>query len=141
MAKAGVEGRVQLSNSLLGFNKATKAAVRENAVETALTAGIIAKNVGQNTIATTPSDLSIEPKDNRIWTGAMYEAYDADVKQNGTRITVQWGWLSRKKKYFTVQELGGKVETRRGTIEVSGMHALTNSAMAVEKYLKDKGIK
>jgi hypothetical protein len=126
---------------LLGFNKATKAKVREEAVETALNAGIIAKNVGQNTIATTPSDLSIEPKDNRIWTGAMYEAYDADVSQRGSNITVKWGWLRKKKKYFDIQEHGGTVETRRGSIEVSAMHALTNSQMAVEKYLKDKGIK
>lgn len=141
MTRAGIEGRVQLRNSLLGFNKATKATIRENAVEDALVAGIIAKNVGQNTIATTPSDLSIEPKDNRIWTGAMYEAYDSDVAQRGTRITVKWGWLKKKKKYFDIQEHGGTVETRRGTVEVSAMHALTNSAMAVEKHLKNKGIK
>lgn len=141
MTRAGVEGRVQLRNGLLGFTKATKNTIREQAVEDALVAGIIAKNVGQNTIATTPSDLSIEPKDNRIWTGAMYDAYDSDVTQRGTRITVKWGWLRKKKKYFDIQEHGGTVQTRRGSVEVSAMHALTNSQMAVEKYLKDKGIK
>lgn len=141
VTRAGIEGRVQLRNSLLGLSKTVKNDTRRDVAETALTAGIIAKNVGQNTIATTPSDLSIEPKGNRIWTGAMYDAYDADVNQNGTRITVKWGWLRKKKKYFDIQEHGGTVETRRGSVEVSAMHALTNSAMAVEKYLKDKGIK
>lgn len=142
MAKrAGIVGRVQLRKDLLGATKRFSANVNKDAVESALVAGIIAKNAGQNTIATTPSDLSIEPKDNRIWTGLMYETFDADVRQRGTKIEVKFGWLRGKKKYFTVQEYGGVVETRRGPIDVSGMHAMTNAAMAAQRYLESKGIK
>jgi hypothetical protein len=140
-SKAGIVGRVQMRRGLLNATKQFGASVNKDAVETALVAGIIAKNAGQNTIATTPSDLSIEPKDNRIWTGAMYEAFDAEVNQRGNKITVRFGWLRKKKKYFMVQEEGGQVETRRGTITVSGMHAMTNAAMAAERYLESKGIK
>jgi hypothetical protein len=138
---AGVEGRVQLRNKLLGFTKNAKQEQKKEAVEQALIAGIIAKNVGQNTIATTPSDLSIEPKDNRIWTGAMYEDFDAEVDQKGNRITLKIGWIRKKRKYYTVQELGGVVKTRRGPITVSGMHAITNATMAAQRHLDNKGIR
>lgn len=139
--RAGVQGRTQLRNGLLQHNRKAVAGVNKAAVEAALVAGIIAKNAGQNTIATTPSDLSIEPKDNRIWTGLMYDSFDADVIQKGNRIEIKFGWLKRKKKYFMVQEEGGVVETRRGPIDVSGMHAMTNAAIAVQRYLDDKGIR
>jgi hypothetical protein len=141
MARAGIEGRTQLRRNLLAFNKSVKNDVRKDAVENALVAGIIAKNTGQNTIATTPSDLSIEPKGNRIWTGQMYEDFDADVTQRGTNITVKFGWIRRKQKYYGIQEHGGTVPTRRGNIQVSAMHALTNSLVAVQRHLDNKGIK
>lgn len=141
MGKAGVTGRAQLRRNLLAFNKRAKDAKREEAVDAALVAGIIAKNTGQNTIATTPSDLSREPKDNRIWTGDMYEDFDADVTQRGSKITVKFGWIKRKRKYYDIQEYGGTVNTRRGPIEVSGMHALTNALLATQKHLDDKGIR
>jgi hypothetical protein len=141
MARAGIEGRVALRRGLLGFNKEVKQETRKDAVEAALVAGIIGKNTGQNTIATTPSDLSIEPKGNRIWTGAMYEDFDADVTQRGTSIIVKVGWLKRKRKYYGVQEHGGVVQTRRGAITVSGMHAITNATMAVQRHLDNKGIR
>ena len=141
MARAGIEGRVNLRRGLLGFNKQVKQETRKDATEAALIAGIIGKNTGQNTIATTPSDLSIEPKNNRIWTGQMYEDFDVDVRQRGTSIEIKLGWLRRKRKYYTIQEDGGVVQTRRGPITVSGMHAITNAVMAAQKHLDDKGIR
>jgi len=138
---AGVEGRVQLRRSLLNFTKQAKVEVKKEAVDSVLIAGIIAKNVGQSTIATTPSDLSIEPKDNRIWTGAMYEDFDAEVDQKGNRITLKIGWIRKKRKYYTVQEYGGVVKTRRGPITVTAMHAITNATMAAQRHLDNKGIK
>lgn len=141
MAKAGITGRVTLRRGLLGFNKSVKDQVRKDAVEGALNAAILAKNTGQNTIATTPSDLSIEPKGNRIWTGQMYDDFDADVTQRGTNIVVKFGWIKRKQKYYGIQEHGGTVPTRRGIIQVSEMHALTNALVAVQRDLENKGIK
>lgn len=138
---AGIEGRVAMRKQFYAFTKAAKLSVNKDAVDTALNAGIIAKNTGQNTIATTPSDLSIEPKVGRIWTGAMYEDFDVDVTQRGNQITLKIGWVKRKKKYYKVQEYGGVVNTRRGKIDVSGMHAITNATMAAQRYLDDKGIK
>lgn len=138
---AGVEGRVQLRNSLLNFTKQAKVAQKKQAVDDALVAAIVGKNAGQNTIATTPSDLSIEPKGNRIWTGAMWEDFDAEVDQRGNRITLKFGWLKRKRKYYKVQEYGGTVKTKRGPIEVSAMHAITNATMAAQTYLDNKGIR
>lgn len=141
MAKAGVIGRTQLRRNLLGFSKGVKESSRKDVVENALIAAIAGKNAGQNTIATTPSDLSREPKIGRIWTGAMYEDFDADVTQRGNNITVKVGWLKRKQKYYHIQEDGGVVNTNRGPITVSGMHALTNALMAVQRHLDNKGIK
>lgn len=141
MARAGIEGRVGLRRSLLAFNKTVKNDVRKDAVEGALNAAILAKNTGQNTIATTPSDLSREPKNNRIWTGQMYEDFDASVDQRGTNIIVKFGWINRKQKYYMIQEEGGVVNTRRGAIQVSAMHALTNALVAVQRDLDNKGIK
>jgi hypothetical protein len=138
---AGVEGRVNLRKQLLNFTKQAKTEQKKEAVEQALIAGIIAKNVGQNTIATTPSDLSIEPKDNRIWTGAMYQDFDVEVDQRGNRITLKIGWIKKKRKYYTVQEYGGVVKTKRGPITVTAMHAITNATIAAQRHLDNKGIR
>lgn len=138
---AGVEGRVNLRKQLLNFTKQVKTQAKKEAVDTALVAGIIAKNTGQNTIATTPSSLSIKPKDNRIWTGAMYEDFDVEVDQRGNRITLKIGWIRKKKKYYTVQDRGGVVQTKRGPITVTAMHAITNATMAAQRHLDNKGIK
>lgn len=141
MARAGVTGRTQLRRDFLAFTKGVKTKKRAETVENALVAAIIGKNTGQNTIATTPSDLSIEPKGNRIWTGAMYEDFDADVVQQGPKITVKLGWIKKKRKYYEVQEHGGVVKTRRGNIDISAMHALTNAVVAAQRHLDNKGIK
>lgn len=141
MTRAGVTGRVELRRGLLGFNNKVKADSRKDTVDAALVAGIVGKNAGQNTIATTPSDLSREPKVGRIWTGAMYEDFDVDVTQRGTKITIKLGWIKRKRKYYDIQERGGVVQTNRGPITVTGMHALTNAVMAAQRHLDNKGIK
>lgn len=141
-SRAGVLGRVQLRDGLLNMTKGVKTDINKVAADTALNAAIIAKNTGQNTIMTTPSDLSIKPKDNRYWHGDMYNNFDAQVTQTGNKITVKYGWLANKKNYFLIQEDGGTVQTKhRGAVTISGMHALTNAQMAVERYLAGKGIK
>lgn len=137
---AGIEGRVQLRRQFLDWTSQAKVKINRNVVDDALHAAIIGKNAGQNTIATTPSDLSIEPKNNRIWTGAMYQDFDADVTQRGSRIEIKLGWIKRKKKYYAIQEYGGVVKTKRGNVDVSAMHAITNAAMAAQRYLDNKGM-
>lgn len=137
---AGIEGRVQMRREFLAWTAKAKKTINNDTVESALTAAIIAKNTGQNRIATVPSDLSIEPKVGRIWTGAMYQDFDADVTQRGTKITIKIGWINRKRKYYDIQEYGGVVKTKRGPINVTGMHAITDATMAAQRYLDDKGI-
>lgn len=141
-SRAGIIGRTQLRNGLLNHTKGVKNQINKDAADVALNAAIIAKNTGQNTIMTTPSDLSAKPKDNRYWHGDMYNDFDAAVEQRGNKITVRFGWINRKQAYYLIQEDGGEVHTRhRGTVTVSGMHAMTNAQMAVERYLHEKGIK
>lgn len=132
---AGVEGRVTLRKNLKDFTRSALAKERKEAVEAALHAGIIAKNTGQNVIATTPSSLSHEPKDNRIWTGRMYEHFDADVQQRGNSITVRYGWITDKAKYFLIQEYGGNAFGKT----VTPMFALAQAHRAATDYVESKG--
>lgn len=134
--RAGVIGRVELRKGLLGFNKQALTKFQRTVADDALIAGIIAKNTGQNTIATTES--SIRPgKMNRIWTGAMYEDFDADVVQTGNRIRIRYGWIKSKKKYYKVQEYGGFFLGKT----ITPMHAMANAQVAMEDFLKSKGMK
>lgn len=135
-AKSGVVGRVALRNSLLGFSKRALTQKKADTVEAALTAGVIAKNVGQNTIAQTPSSLS-PGKVGRIWTGAMFNDFDATVTQTGNRITVKYGWIKRKQKYYKTQEYGGFFIGKT----ITPMHAMANATVAAQDYLNSKGIK
>lgn len=135
MASAGVQGRVALRESLLGFSAGALKQTQAHAQDIALKSAFLAKNVGQNTIMTTPSSLR-EGKPDRYWTGAMFHAYDADVKQSGNKITVTWGWINTRKKYFKTQEYGGFFLGKT----ITPMHALTNSYVAVSNYLHDEGI-
>ena len=136
MARAGVIGRVALRNSLLGFSKDALAKKKLETQDIAVYAALLAKNVGQNTIATTPSSLS-PGKIGRIWTGDMFKDYDADVSQSGNKITIKWGWIKRKQKYYKTQEYGGFFIGKT----VTPMHAMVNSTVAVRDYLSSKGIK
>lgn len=133
---SGVVGRVELRNSLLNFTKKAVATKKQDVQEDALVAALIAKNVGQNTIATTESSLR-PGKMNRIWTGAMYEDFDADVVQTGTKIRIRYGWIKSKKKYYMVQENGGFFLGKT----ITPMHAMANAQVAMDDYLKSKGLK
>lgn len=134
--RAGVIGRVALRNNLLGFSKRALTRKKADTVEAAITAGIIAKNTGQNTIATTPSSLS-PGKVGRIWTGDMFTDFDAAVTQTGNKITVKYGWIKRKQKYYKTQEYGGFFIGKT----ITPMHAMANATVAAQDYLNSKGIK
>lgn len=134
--KAGVQGRVQLRNNLRGFCRTTLKDVKTNVADDALTAAIIAKTTGQNVIATTPSSLS-PGKVGRIWTGQMWEDFDAAVTQTGNKINLRYGWITRKQKYYMVQEHGGSAFG----VNITPMHALVAAKTAAENYLHSKGVK
>ena len=134
--KAGVQGRVKLRNNLRAFCRTSLTSTQKQAADDALTAAIIAKNTGQNVIATVPSSLS-PGKVGRIWTGAMYEDFDAAVTQRGNKINLRYGWITRKQKYYKVQEHGGTAFGK----DIVPMHALVAAKTAVENYLHDKGVK
>lgn len=134
-SRAGVIGRVELRNALLGFSKGALAERKAQAQESALVSAMIGKNTGQNIIATFPSSLR-PGKVGRIWTGAMYEGFDADVTQTGNTIRIRLGWLKRKQKYYAVQEYGGMAFGKN----IVPMHALAGALIAAENHLKDKGI-
>lgn len=136
VARYGVIGRVELRKGLLAYSKRALQQKKSDAQEAALVAAVIGKNTGQNTIATTPSSLS-PGKVGRIWTGAMWEDFDADVTQTGNFIRIRLGWIKKKRGYYKVQEYGGNAF---GT-SIVPMHALANSLIAAENHLKDKGIK
>lgn len=134
--KTGVVGRVELRNALLGFNKRVLTSKKRETQDTALVAAIIAKNTGQNTIATTESSLR-PGKMNRIWTGAMYDDFDADVVETGNKIRIRYGWIKSKKKYYLTQEHGGFFIGKT----ITPMHAMANAQVAMDNYLNNKGIK
>lgn len=134
--RAGVQGRVALRQSLLGLSKSVLKKTKDTTADDALIAAIIAKNTGQNVIATVPSSLS-PGKVGRIWTGAMYGDFDADVTQVGNKTIIKIGWLKRKQKYYVVQEEGGTAFGR----DIVPMHAIAQAGVAAQDYLSSKGIK
>lgn len=134
--KTGVIGRVEMRKALKGFTEKAIRSKKSQAQDVALNGALLAKNVGQNTIATTESSLR-PGKMNRIWTGAMWEDFDADVVQTGNRIRIRYGWIKSKKKYYLVQEHGGFFIGKT----ITPMHAMANAQLALDDYMKSKGIR
>jgi hypothetical protein len=58
MARAGVEGRVHLRQSLMQFTKGTTKNLRSDLIETAKVAAVLAEASGKDVIWHTPSSLS-----------------------------------------------------------------------------------
>lgn len=133
---AGVVGRVQLRQNLKAFTAQALVNVRNDAVETGKVAGLLAQAAGQDTIWHTPSSLSHEPKDDRVWTGRMVDHFEHDVTPVGNKVIVRYGWISDKAKYFLIQEYGGQVDGKT----VTPMFAIANATSVARDYLKSKGI-
>ena len=136
-SRAGVQGRVQLKKDVKHFTQGALMDIRKETVQTARIAAMLAEASGKDTIWNTPSSLSSQPKDNRVWTGKMVEAYSSDVGLNSKNsITIRWGWVKKKARYFLTQEYGGHAFGKN----VTPMFALATSKIVVEDYLKSKGI-
>lgn len=134
--RAGVQGRVQLRQNLKKFTREALFGVRKDMVETARVVAVLAEATGKDVIWNTPSSLSHEPKDNRVWTGKMVESFKADVGANSRSVTVRYGWIDKKARYFLIQEYGGFAFGKN----VTPMHAIATADAVVKDYLKSKGI-
>jgi len=134
--RAGVIGRVQLRQNLRKFTRETVMGLRKDLLETAKVSAVLAEAAGKDTIWHTPSSLSSQPKDDRVWTGKMVDAFGADVSMTARTVTVRFGWIDTKKRYFLIQEYGGQAFGKT----VTPMHAIANADTVVKNYLKSKGI-
>jgi hypothetical protein len=121
----------------MSLGRESLTAQRKDLVETAKIAAILGEAAGKDVIWHTPSSLSHQPKDDRVWTGRMVDSFESDVSQYGRNITIRWGWITKKARYFLIQEYGGFAFGKT----VTPMFALANSKVVVEDYLKSKGIK
>lgn len=136
-ARAGVLGRTQLKQSLKRFTRESMMGVRKELIETAKTTAVLAEYAGKDKIWHTPSSLSSQPKDDRVWTGKMVDSFKADVTFNSRTVTVRYGWISKKARYFLVQEYGGFAFGK----SITPMHAIVSADAVAKDYLKSKGIK
>lgn len=131
--RAGVEGRTQLRSGMLKWLQEIRQDFNDSALELALDAGELARDSMRNTIETTPSGL-VPGKNNRILTGAMWDAVDYSVTATGNKFRVKHGWLHSRKKYFLAQELG------TGPVAF-GMYGLTKAQMEAIKLIEDRKFK
>lgn len=132
---AGLEGRGKMVNGLHKHTVDMKKQFTKDVEAIAVDAAIAGEWSMKEQIATYPSAF-VEGKPNRIWTGHMYRAADADVKRTGTKITAEVGWLKYKEAYFLVQE---KLPPKNTSGE--GMHALVVAQERMKAELYKKGIK
>ena len=132
---AGLEGRTQLVKGLQGFVQDSKKQYTKDVDKAALDAAIAGEWTMHDVIATFPSAF-VEGKQNRIWTGTMYRAVDADVKRTGTRVTATVGWLKYQEKYFLTQERLPPKNTSG-----QGMHAILAAQERMKHELDKKGIR
>lgn len=131
---AGLQGRTQMVRGLKKFAIDTKKQFYNDVDKDAIDAGIAGEWTMRDRIATYPSAF-VEGKDNRIWTGHMYRATDADVKRIGTRVEVRVGWLKTQEKYFLTQE---RLPPKNTSGE--GMHATVAAQERMKHELYKKGI-
>lgn len=131
--RAGVDGRTKLRANLKGWLTENRKEFNDFALELGLDAGELARDSMRNTIETTPSGLA-PGKDNRILTGAMWDAADYSVTQAGYKVRVRHGWLRSRKKYFLDQELG------TGGVAF-GMYGLTKAQQEAINLIRDRKFK
>lgn len=132
---AGLEGRVQLVKGLHQFTVQAKKQLMRDVESAAHDSAIAGESSMRDRIATYPSGLK-EGKNNRIWTGDMYDAVRSKVGRKGTRVEVTVGWIQDKESYFLTQEKLPPYGTSG-----EGMHALVHAQERVKSELFKKGIK
>lgn len=127
---------MQLRQGLRAFTKNTVQEQRKDLVQTARIAAILAETTGKDVIWHTPSSISHQPKDDRVWTGRMVDSFQSDVGQSGRNITIRFGWITKKSRYFLIQEYGGFAFGKT----VTPMFAIAQSKTVAQDFLKSKGI-
>lgn len=132
-----MSGRVEMRDGLLAMFQSGITAVKVEAQEAALEAGIAGLDTARFTIDTTPSALSRKPKNNRNWTFQMRQDLDSKVSIAGTQITVRVGWLNRTEDYYLLQEYGGSLRSR----DIPPMMALAKAEAVMLRTLSKRNIK
>lgn len=135
---AGVTGRVAMMQGLRRHVLTVDKVLKDEVYDAAFAAAEAGRQTAREVVLTTPSSLSRFPKNNRVWTSAMLQALDADVKKRGTTTTVRAGWLTKKEDYFLIQEHGGPGP---GDRPITAMNALSQAGEAMRAVLRDRGIK
>ena len=123
-----VRGHREAMKGLRSFADGTERHVEQVVDDVVLTAAIRGEAKVRETIDTTPSDLSSRPKGNRNWTFTMRNRGDSRVSHRGRRRRVAVGWLDDRRKYFLIQEHGGRV----GDKVVTPMNALVKSVQEMK---------
>lgn len=134
---AGLTGYQNIRDGLFAQLVEAEAAVKADAQEAALEAGIAGEEMVRWVIDHTPSSLS-PGKDNRNWTFAMNHAVDSKVDRNGNTITVRAGWLNEQELYFLLQEYGATMPDGR---HITPMNALMAAHVEMLKTLTRWGLK
>lgn len=120
-----------MMRGLSGHLKGADREMRNRTRESALKAAIRGQEAMEYTIMHTPSSI-VPGKSHRIDTGLMFDSLDAKVTETGHKITIRFGWLNKRKKYFMVQEHGGNL----GSIQITGMFALRAGQRAAQRELE-----
>lgn len=135
---AGVTGRVAMMQGLRRHVLTVDKVLKDEVYHAAFAAADRGLKTAREVVLTTPSSLSRFPKNNRVWTSAMLQALDADVKKRGTTTTIRTGWLTKKEDYFVLQDKGGMGP---GDRPITAMNALAQAGEAMRAELRDRGIK
>lgn len=125
-----------MSNALRKNIRGAEKEKRNQVREAALNAGIRGVEAMEHVIANTPSSI-VPGKPDRIDTGLMFDSVDAKVSEVGHKITVSVGWLNTKKKYFLVQDKGGRLRD----ISITGMFALRAGTRAMQREMEKVNVR
>lgn len=136
MARAGLQGRTQLSQGLHSFLMNAKHESVKQVEEAALNAGIRAQDAMEHVVWNTPSSI-VPGKSHRVDTGLMVESYDVRVKRSGSQIVIQFGWLGTKRGYFLIQEHGGYGAGH----QIAPMHSLMAGLRAARREVEKAGVR
>lgn len=126
---AGIEGRENLLKGVRETTDRMRAGWQKDVSEDVRVLSNLGKLEVQSVILNTPSAISFA-KDNRYYTGQMYNAVDSKSTRKGNSYTAQAGWVGVKRKYFTIQDQGGM-----GTGDLAGIYITPMNALRSAEHL------
>lgn len=135
---SGLEGRKNLLAGVRETTKAMKNSWYVDVLKDAQTLSTVGKLEVQTVILNTPSAISYS-KDNRYYTGQMYNAVGNDAKRTGTSFTARAGWIGLKRNYFAIQDQGGMGTGDLKNVYITPMNALRESKRLMTEEAKKMG--